>query len=410
MDPFSRLPWMALKKIFLELPDLPTLHRLHNASPACADFLHHDSRAVFPEVVDKILSQKSDTGMNWSGATRAEFYLMIQIWRRAQDRAAAKYDSTSHFLGLDEDTSVRQDYESLRGSLLCCERISRPSPVPQIPKATPPNILCRVLSMSSRIRQISHQIFHELISRCMDLKIQHIQEPKPDPWSYRCPSSRDLDPRSLLPPLVPYSPIDIGPPTILEEQRIMAIVADIVFYYELRHAIVFQDLLGPSEATRFSKLSEEDYLYFKSMDQYWSMKVILDWMRKHAGDEGIWEWIGHSIEGPLCCPSLTPLTEFDLDAARYGRAPGLALYRSCWRHYSLLHRIGMDIFAELGLFFWDRERLAALGFLLKEKRNDKWFTGNIEDATVHVASLLNEEQWNTLYQEQKRQRQARSRG
>ncbi|KAL4982719.1 hypothetical protein BDW68DRAFT_182280 [Aspergillus falconensis] len=56
MDPFGRLPWFALHNILSALPDLPTLHSLHNASPDVAAFLQGNND-LFAQIVDSIMER-----------------------------------------------------------------------------------------------------------------------------------------------------------------------------------------------------------------------------------------------------------------------------------------------------------------------------------------------------------------
>jgi hypothetical protein len=55
MDPFQTLPCPILEMIVKLLPDLPSLHSLHNASPAVASLLHEDG--VAPVIIEAIISQ-----------------------------------------------------------------------------------------------------------------------------------------------------------------------------------------------------------------------------------------------------------------------------------------------------------------------------------------------------------------
>ncbi|KAE8374466.1 hypothetical protein BDV26DRAFT_295968 [Aspergillus bertholletiae] len=54
MDNFGRLPWFVLQNILSALPDLPSLHSLHNAAPEVAAFLHHNN-GLFEQIVDAII-------------------------------------------------------------------------------------------------------------------------------------------------------------------------------------------------------------------------------------------------------------------------------------------------------------------------------------------------------------------
>ena len=44
MDPFQTLPVHIIELILKQLPDLPSLYFLHNASPSIASILHYDQR------------------------------------------------------------------------------------------------------------------------------------------------------------------------------------------------------------------------------------------------------------------------------------------------------------------------------------------------------------------------------
>ncbi|KAL5042422.1 hypothetical protein BDW71DRAFT_211179 [Aspergillus fruticulosus] len=96
MDPFGRLPWFALHNILSALPDLPTLHSLHNASPDVAAFLQGNND-LFAQIVDSIMeSTASERGLT-PIVQRAVRYL-VTIWAAQSKRERQQQDPDQNIL------------------------------------------------------------------------------------------------------------------------------------------------------------------------------------------------------------------------------------------------------------------------------------------------------------------------
>jgi hypothetical protein len=54
MDPFGRLPWLALQNVLSALPDLPSLHSLHNALSE-VEIFPHQNNGLFAQIINAII-------------------------------------------------------------------------------------------------------------------------------------------------------------------------------------------------------------------------------------------------------------------------------------------------------------------------------------------------------------------
>ncbi|KAL2784694.1 hypothetical protein BJX66DRAFT_316325 [Aspergillus keveii] len=215
MDPFARLPWFILKNILSDLPDLFSLHRLCTPSPAIATFLS-ESHAQFAQVVNAIMARPSHLlPYVWDLAR-----LLILIWS-PDAHAYAEIPPDIMWAG------------------------SRP-PSPQlpilraIPLSTPSTLLFKLVDLLVGLRRVTHKCFHSMIDKCLKLRVEYLPPREPiregqgmRPGKYRRSNGFPTDP-SKRPQGIPYVPVDIGPPTRMEEQRILGCLLHIVFYHEFR--------------------------------------------------------------------------------------------------------------------------------------------------------------------------------
>ncbi|KAE8139805.1 hypothetical protein BDV38DRAFT_280720 [Aspergillus pseudotamarii] len=220
-DPFGRLPWFALEKILSNLPSLPTLHSLYNASPEVAVFLHRN-QDLFSRILEAIISNPvRERGL--APHVQDIIRLLILVW-----------------------TPMQEPCIDILGSLYYVLERPRESPsmLKTISPLTPAAILCRLLRLMARLRCLIHAYFHSVITRCLQLQLEHI--PPPLRPRKRWWTADWVVDRSQRPKGIPYTPIDIGPLTWVEEQRLLSSFFLVVLFYELRkghleHSLVVKD-------------------------------------------------------------------------------------------------------------------------------------------------------------------------
>lgn len=217
MDPFARLPWFVLQDILYRLPDLPCLHRLSLVSPAVADFLQHNSS--FSAVIERIMAHADG---DWNMNPKVQLYLrtLAFLWWReetedSQNPLPSSFEDVMYYMGTLSSGDLVLDHNSFGG-------------IP-LPRSMPPAVLRRLLRFSSRIRQVAHAYFYDGISRCTALRPIRRQDLDEDFLS-EC-----YDPR---PQGVPFTPIDIGPPSWLEEQRLTREILPCYLFWELERAVM----------------------------------------------------------------------------------------------------------------------------------------------------------------------------
>ncbi|KAJ9394688.1 hypothetical protein DTO282F9_8414 [Paecilomyces variotii] len=378
MDPFDRLPWFVIRDILCLLPDLPTLHRLHDASPAIAAFLRHEN-GLFSQIVETIISQERDFGL--LPQVQALLRILVFIWWRTSpsDSNSELENETNPLPSTYKDffehirstvQSTRKDGEWLEPWELDPSYADAP-----LPKSTPSIILCRLLAFSSRVRQIIHVYFHEMIARCMALKPGY--DPNDLPFMDIKPEKR----RSRR-PVKPHMPRDIGPPSWIEEQRLLRCFLRIFLFFELRHAIHTRGLYTTEKAALSLQGHSVDSFWDKIIEirgDAYQMKSLIAWLVREAGSaDSIEHWmISASIsETPMyCCPNLRPLTPIQLkwrETKLYKLVEFLPFPHG--HYYCILPNFPTDrppefpVVYPLGVFFWDGIRVDALGFL-RENHN-----------------------------------------
>ncbi|UDD61105.1 hypothetical protein AFCA_008488 [Aspergillus flavus] len=221
-DPFGRLSWFVLQRILSNLPGLPALHSLYKASPEVAGLLHQNND-LFARIVDVIIDNSvRERGL--APHVQDTIWLIILVWARTQE----------------PETDILGILHYAR---------ERPREWPPMLKTifplTPSAILCRLLRLMVRLRCLIHAYFHSTITRCLRLQLEHLLRKA---LFYTTRPVVDL---SRRPKGISYTPVDIGPPTWAEEQRLLNSFLCIVLFYELRKTHLECSLVtGDSESTR----------------------------------------------------------------------------------------------------------------------------------------------------------------
>ncbi|KAL1999083.1 hypothetical protein VTN02DRAFT_5072 [Thermoascus thermophilus] len=210
MDPFRTLPAPVLEMILELVDDLPALHNLHDASPAVASLLHEDG--VAPVIVEAIISRS----IPWHTRHLIRRTALIR-WNADDDNGGPPVPSSwdafvGAYMWTEDDDSCR--HEGDRHPL---------------PKAIPPSIICRILSLASKVRRLAHRCIHEMIDRCMALEPSRLLDPTCQFRGHGGGSE---------PPGERFQPMDVGPPSWVEEQRVCRAIWRLIMFFELRDAVV----------------------------------------------------------------------------------------------------------------------------------------------------------------------------
>lgn len=276
----------------------------------------------------------------------------------------------------------------------------KPSPMPRtISRSTTSAILCRLLSLMARLRRLTHACFHSMISRCLQLRLEHL------PKKTRYLNTRGVGP-SHRPQGIPYTPFDIGPPTWVEEQRLLDSFLCIVLFYELRK-IYAVCLVVPVEGVQVSlhdNVEEFWYkvLWFNNRGQLEQITTVLHWLDEKAGGRAmIYSWLFSvtlSQDYGYCCQRYTGMTDKQWDDAENYLSGGdssrgaLCLWRSRTCDLSPLRCIDYSVFRPYGLVFWDNVRMDALGIPDAQCSNHwMWFP---------MSFILSEQDWDEVIRRQ----------
>jgi hypothetical protein len=396
MDAFARLPWFVLTETLSNLPDLFSLHSLYTASPGATAFLS-ENNAQFAQIIDAIMARPSrDRGLlpYISDLVR----LLVLIW-----------NPDAHFFA-----------EIPKSVLYAGQQHSRPQlPVLKaVPLSTPSTLLFRLVQHLVRLRSVAHELFHSTIARCMKLPVEHL--PPRDsiikgkgmrPGKY----SSTGEPTDLTkrPQGIAYTPVDIGPPTRLEEQRILGCLLCVVLYYELRMVRAESGIL-PETWRHLDGVLNED------VDGFWQtwlssndcrieqIRTVLLWLDdRAAGCENVpsWLWsVTGFAEETTCCRHYTLITddeeEWDETKDRFMNGEP-AIYFELWRAMISPHSpicwVEFRTFRPYGLVFWEDARVIGLGYPLRGNPMPRWYA---------LSSIFSEQDWEGIIERQRTRRQS----
>lgn len=350
LDSFQTLPFEVMENILSSIPDLPSLHSLHNASPHVASLLHE--KVTLSVIFESILSRSPRQ-------IRSMIRTIIHIHT---------YQTTSDTNPLP--TSLDAFTNPFNDRLHGCQTIPRGYADIALPKTTPPSILCRVLGLSRRVHQVTHACLHSMISRSMSLRPVHLTDPR---MSFRSGSFEQLEKKLKRAEARerPYQPIDCGPPSWIEEQRVARAVWRLVLFYEIRDAVVVRGLLEWSndDVNRLQNLGANNFwdsLLVLDVDE---LRTVSEWANKNAPNQSLrpWENISASLSDnwTYCCPQITPfMTKEDrqkiTDALNIS-SPGRSEFGT--NYDSPLIFGDFDVFRPYGFAIWEIERMAGLGFM-----------------------------------------------
>jgi hypothetical protein len=214
-DPFSWLPWFVLQRILSNLPGLSTLHSLYTASPEVAAFLHWNND-LFAEIVDAIIGNPiREKGL--APHVQDIIRLIILVW--THQRTAGPMQKP--------DTGILSILHYVQERCHEC-----PPMLKAISPLAPSAVLYQVFCLMTRLRCLIHACFHSMIARCLQLQLEHL------PKNIRYHTVLPVVDRSRRPQGILYTPVDTGPPTWAEEQRLLNSFLCVVLFYELRKSHV----------------------------------------------------------------------------------------------------------------------------------------------------------------------------
>ena len=270
---------------------------------------------------------------------------------------------------------------------------------------TPSAILRRLLRLMVRLRCLIHAYFHSTITRCLRLQLEHL------PRKTLFYTTRPVVDLSRRPKGISYTPVDIGPPTWAEEQRLLSSFLCIVLFYELRKTHLECSLAtGDSESTRALLDNNvqgfwENAFWTRAIEgQEEQIATLLHWLDQQAdGRENIYAWLlSGKVLGDYrhCCQCYTTvidaqmhdstIIENDLNSGR--SSSGMRCLWSCKHDLrSPLKGVDYSIFRPYGLVFWDGVRMDGLGWPDRGVSHRIWFAWS---------SIFTKEDWEELQRRQ----------
>ena len=356
MDPFQRLPWFFLQDTLCLLPDLSTLFQLYQASPAVFAFLRRNPR-IFHTVVESIIAHpEPDRGLH----PKAQQYLRICVllwWRENEIQTGHQEPGTNPLPSSFDDVAFVLGLSSLDSKTLPPGLGDDP-----LPRTAPVSALGRLLGYSSRIHQLTHAFFHDRVAECLKLRPERMVD-REEPFHDSLPRPRGT----------PITPVDIGPPIWLEEQRIILAVLRYLIFFELQRATKKNILAIGSQHPHFLTLERNDvHTFWERPDS--RMRVA----RLRRGPEMMQlndfvKWIQRDgalkvHQGHLHCCAERPspiLKERQESEILLLRTPGSYWIRKMYSWpRSPCRGMNCERFNQLGFGFWDEERMIALGFMV----------------------------------------------
>ncbi|KAJ9489493.1 hypothetical protein VN97_g3780 [Penicillium thymicola] len=383
IDPFGSLPWFGLEEVLFNLPDLPTLHQLCQASPAVSDYLS-DKTGIFPKVVERIMDPwiaPSDGGEVDISTIRQPdrgvvldssvfFRILVYLWW--------KEDSVATGMPADENP-LPDAFDDKR---LYCVNISlTDSPEPQnvgmipLPSSTPPKVLRHLLSLASRIRGDAHAFFHAAMAHFKSGKIEELPY-KAFNNKVNWEENGIRRPRGI--------PVDNSgadwPLTWLEEQRLMQALLKPYIFSVLRRMVCEQKVLTtnatPSSLLFIRRETLQDLekdavvgfwepfilpgiMRNETLEQLETILTWKEWQRRSYGKLGKRE-----AKFTTCCPKFTMLSDRQLKAGLWSlqehSLPGPFLAQNSF--HAVVRDAGLrGDFHKFGVSFWDWDRMLRLG-------------------------------------------------
>jgi hypothetical protein len=368
MDPFQTFPFEVLEDILKLIPDLPSLHSLHNASPHVASLLHH--KGNLSDVFEAILSRSP---RHIQFLIRTVVLLQTYPNETVPGPLPITYDA---FIGVP---FINQRSDNHRRPIS-----PKYGDIP-LPKSTPTSVLCRVLELSRRVRQLTHACIHSLIERSLSLRPRHLKDP-----NFQCSQASTVD--FLMRQVkraeygLPYEPVESGPPCWLEEQRIARAVWRLVLFHELKATVVVRNVLpwSDEDVKRLQRLEVDDFwdeMLIPTVQQSDENKTVSEWIADNDSNGLSMPWETKTTPAlkkySYCCPHITPpMSEEEICKQMQSFDSGSPGWSEGTLHvlgapHSPLKFGDFAFYRPYGFAIWESNRMIDLGFESRSRQDVK---------------------------------------
>jgi hypothetical protein len=375
-DYLSHLPWKALKIVISNLPDLPSIFRLFEASENAKNIILSHVPNLAQLIENNINRPIAEGGLHPENKILLRLFALIS-WRQMsgpQRRNPLPVNYHDVIPALANTFSMAAlSFSSIENPFSTIRECFASLP---LHNSIPPIVIYQILSLSSLAQQVSHGCFHDCVARCLALPLRQL---KPDE---RPPMDFSLDTRPKGNPLIP---VDLGPPTYWEEQRLLQTALRFFLFWDLKDAVVNGtfNMDRPDDGLIF-KLDDIEGYWCKPFQHVpavlsqrgrmmWSeiyqMGAFIAWAKScnpgvPLSKDCLPSLLRNSPASMPCCP-LTPAAPNGFvsgDMAMInGIAPGWSILANLKGSLSGFADSDTEFFMQFGFDFWDHERLQAFG-------------------------------------------------
>ncbi|KAJ5757459.1 uncharacterized protein N7511_006153 [Penicillium nucicola] len=375
-DNLGRLPWIALQIILRYLPDLPTVFCLLEASELVRNVVLFQVSLFADIIEDNINRPVAEGGLHPDNRKLLRIFALIS-WRTMS--------------GLHENNPLPRLYRSVIPAL--ANAISMPPLAYSISqhggsqartcfaserlhKSIPSMVIYGMIKFAALAQQISHGCFRDCMARCLSLPLRQ-PHPNERPIADLSFSSR--------PDGIPLIPVNQGPPTYWEEQRLLRTTLRFLLFWDLKDA---------TERGVISVNSHVDETFFSSnnVEEYWcglpqhgsleggtrsrifwsevyQMRLFLSWVRSlnpgvPLSRDCLQSFLSDSRLSMPYCP-LTPVSpgaQLSMDMTMtVGIPPVQSILIILRHHIREFDDKDVQFFTQFGFDFWDHERLKDFG-------------------------------------------------
>jgi hypothetical protein len=375
-DALGHLPWKALEIIICNLPDLPSIFRVFEVSETARDTILSNVPNLAEIIEDNINRPLADGGLHPENKILLRLFALIS-WRMLG--GSQEYNPLPRFyhnvipalantfsMAALSFTTIHSPWSTVRDTFA-----TQP-----LHNSIPPMVIYQVLALSSLAQQISHGCFHDCMTRCMALPLRQLKPGEQPIVDF----SLDARPQGI-----PLIPIDLGPPTYWEEQRLLQTTLRFFLFWDLKDAVNREIFIMDRPGDAFLLISD-------NIERYWckpfehgdsppigqrqrlmcserhQMGAFLAWAKScNPGvpltKECLPSLLRNSPSSPPCCP-LTPAHPDGFVSDDMAMVNGVA---PAWSVLATLRGsvVGVDddvdVFTPFGFDYWDHERLLAFG-------------------------------------------------
>ncbi|KAJ6079021.1 hypothetical protein N7467_008774 [Penicillium canescens] len=227
-DYLSHLPWKALKIVISNLPDLPSIFRLLEASENAKNIILSHVPNLAQLIENSINRPVAEGGLHPENKILLRLFALIS-WRQISgphlhNPLPVNYHdvipalANTFSMAALSFSSIENPYSTIRQCFA-----SQP-----LHNSIPPIVVYQILSLSSLAQQVSHGFFHDCVARCMALPLRQLKSDESPSMNF----SLDTRPKGI-----PLIPVDLGPPTYWEEQRLLQTALQFFLFWDLKDAV-----------------------------------------------------------------------------------------------------------------------------------------------------------------------------